>query len=43
MQFDVRSMTIDELQEVLGLRMAELDVAPSDPSLPERTEENEDF
>jgi hypothetical protein len=25
-QFDVRSMTIDELQEALGLRLAELDV-----------------
>jgi hypothetical protein len=43
MQFDVRSMNIDELQEALGLRLAELDVAPSDPSLPEQTEENGDF
>jgi hypothetical protein len=42
-QIDVRSMTIDELQEALGLRLAELDVVPSDPSLPEQTEENEDF
>jgi hypothetical protein len=42
-QFDVRSMTIDELQEALGLRLAELNVAPSDPSLPEQTEENGDF
>jgi hypothetical protein len=34
-QFDVRSMTIDELQEALGLRLAELDVAPLNPPLPE--------
>jgi hypothetical protein len=31
-QFDVREMTTDELQEVLELRMAQLDVAPMDPS-----------
>jgi hypothetical protein len=42
-QFDVRSMTIDELQEVLGLRLAELDIAPSDPSLLEQMEESGDF
>jgi hypothetical protein len=42
-QFDVQSMTIDELQEALGLRLAELDVAPSDPSPPEQTEEDGDF
>ena len=46
--FDVRMMSMDELQEVLENRMALLDVAPSDPPRlpevsPEIAEAMEDF
>ena len=47
-RFDVRMMSMDELQEVLENRMALLDVAPSDPPRlpevsPEVAEATEDF
>ena len=37
-QFDVREMTIDELQEILELRLAKLDVAPTEEITPEEVE-----
>jgi Zinc knuckle len=39
-RFDVREMTIDELQEALELRLTELDVAPTEEVTPV---EKEDF
>ena len=43
-QFDVRMMSMDELQEVLENRMALLDAAPPDPlRLPKVAEAMEDF
>jgi Retrotransposon gag protein/Zinc knuckle len=39
-RFDVREMTIDELQEILELRLAELDVAPTEEVA---SAEKEDF
>ena len=47
-QFDIRMMSMDELQEVLENRMALLDVAPPDPPRlpevsPEVAEATEDF
>lgn len=49
-RYDVREMTIDELEEALEIRLAQLDVTPSDPldpvapSSPEqKQEESKDF
>ena len=47
-RFDVRMMSMDELQEALENRMALLDMAPSDPPRspeisPEVAEAKEDF
>lgn len=39
-QFDVREMTTDELQEILELRLAKLDVAPMEEVA---SEEVQDF
>ena len=36
-RFDVQEMSIDELQEILELRLAQLDVAPTEEVAPEET------
>jgi Retrotransposon gag protein/Zinc knuckle len=40
-RFDVREMSLEELEEVLSLRMAQLDVAPSDPTPEDFPTDNE--
>ena len=40
-RFDVREMSIEELEEVLQLRMAQLDVAPTEPPSEDFTTDNE--
>ena len=42
-RFNVRTMTLDELQEVLDIRLAQLDVATSDSPPPPEPQNHEDF
>jgi Retrotransposon gag protein/Zinc knuckle len=42
-RFDVRLMTTEELEETLELRMAQLDVAPTEETLPVEPMQNGDF
>jgi hypothetical protein len=45
-RFDVRAMTIEELEEELSIRMAQLDVVSEEPeetTLSVQTEKTEDF
>ena len=39
LRFDVRALTVDELQTILEDRLAELDVAPEEPDEPEEKAE----
>ena len=41
--FVIQSMTIDELQEALELKLAQLDVAPTDPPVQPELERVEHF
>jgi Retrotransposon gag protein/Zinc knuckle len=40
-RFDIREMSLEELEEVLSLRMAQLDVVPSDPTPEDFPTDNE--
>ena len=44
-RFDVRTLTTDELQEILESRLAQLDAVPSEPSVPveEKVDDPQDF